>query len=107
MIGIQNINALAGVGAPPLDTQLLNMQVQMKSVSLAKWGTHSILHLVNIDLPTSVGAPPLDTQLLFNNTKSAYVYWVLDFFWCKRSKHLPFPMLTINELLDYGWMGLC
>ena len=33
----------SGVGAPLLDTQLLNMKVQIQAVSLAKWGTHSIL----------------------------------------------------------------
>ena len=39
-IGIRKMNVLAG--APPLDTQLLNMQVQIKSAGLAKWGTHNI-----------------------------------------------------------------
>ena len=97
---------LAGVGAPPLDTQLLNMQEQIKSVGLAKWGTRSILRIMNIDVPAGVGAPPLDTQLLFSNAKSAYVYWVLDFIWCKRSKRVPLPKFAINGLLNYGQMGL-
>ena len=35
---VVNIDVPAGVGAPLLDTQILNMQVQTKSVSLAKWG---------------------------------------------------------------------
>ena len=42
-----NIDVPAGVSAPPLDTQLLNMQVQTKSVSLAKWGTRSILQRIH------------------------------------------------------------
>ena len=31
----------------PHSTQLLNMQVQTKSVSLAKWGTRSILQQIH------------------------------------------------------------
>ena len=48
----QNVNfehrCASGVGAPPLDTQLLNMQVQIKSVGLAKWGTRSILQWIHL-----------------------------------------------------------
>ena len=48
MCDILNINAIAsGVGAPSLNTQLLNMQVQIKSVSLAKWETRSILQWIH------------------------------------------------------------
>ena len=43
-----NINVLAGVGAPPLDTQLLNKQVQIKSVGLAKWVARSILQWIHL-----------------------------------------------------------
>jgi len=42
-----NIDVPAGVGAPLLDTQLLNMQVRTKPVSLAKWGTCSILQRIH------------------------------------------------------------
>ena len=35
-VHIMNINVSAGVGAPPLDTQLLNKEVQIRSVGLAK-----------------------------------------------------------------------
>ena len=38
-----SIDLPAGVGAPPLN----NMQVQIKSVSLAKWGARSILQWIH------------------------------------------------------------
>ena len=44
---IMNIDVSAGVGVPLLDTQLLNKQVQIKSVGLAKWGTCSILQWIH------------------------------------------------------------
>ena len=43
-----NIDVPAGVGAPLLDTHLLNKQVPIKSVSLAKWGTCNILQWIHL-----------------------------------------------------------
>ena len=43
-----NIDVLAGVGALLLDTQLLNKEVQIKTVGLAKWGTYSILQWIHL-----------------------------------------------------------
>ena len=45
-----NIDMPAGVGTPPLDTQVLNMQVHIKSVSLDKWGTEDTRVLTTITL---------------------------------------------------------
>ena len=43
-----NIDVPASVRAPLLDTHLLNKEVQIKSVGLAKWGSCSILQWIHL-----------------------------------------------------------